>query len=305
VRAGPTKGDIRSGFYAAYDARAANTSLSPIRDRPPPEDSPDLVSASFVIPYRPASHHGARSGHHAGSIDFMPSSMSKEINGTTPRGIEARPRRGAGQTLQAWEARRVNAFVTEIHKTGDIMIDWFVHTLRTYPESAIFFFGAPVFTSLVTYKGLAGGVTADVDCRPGGHRQLGITVSPPLKPFFFLMSCSPSATGSPHSCAHAKPESASCVCRWSVLFAWAPPILAQGAVMTRPAIDLCRVANDLGMMVLRPTRGELAFRPTKPKAPGRDAGLCPSRTFFGTSDTRLSCLIGRLVGTISKRVQTL
>ena len=49
-----TKGDIRSGFYAAYDAAGCEyiRLADPEIDRRL-KDGPDLVSANFVIPYPP------------------------------------------------------------------------------------------------------------------------------------------------------------------------------------------------------------------------------------------------------------
>jgi putative transport protein len=68
------------------------------------------------------------------------------------------------------------------------MIDWFVHTLRSYPEIAIFVsLGLGYYFGSFTYKGLGlGAVTATliVAVIIG---QLGITISGPLKPTFFLM----------------------------------------------------------------------------------------------------------------------
>src|SRR3954468_15391833 len=71
---------------------------------------------------------------------------------------------------------------------GDIMIDWFVETLRSYPEIAIllslalgYYFGA------FNYKGLGLGAVTATLIAAVIIGQLGITVTGPLKPFFFLM----------------------------------------------------------------------------------------------------------------------
>src|SRR6266446_5198274 len=71
---------------------------------------------------------------------------------------------------------------------GDIMIDWFVQTLRSYPEIAIllslafgYYFGS------FTYKGLGLGAVTATLIAAVIIGQLGINVSGPLKPFFFLM----------------------------------------------------------------------------------------------------------------------
>src|SRR5215475_14377335 len=71
---------------------------------------------------------------------------------------------------------------------GDIMIDWFVNTLRSYPEIAIFLslaFG--YYFGSFTYKGLGLGAVTATLIAAVIIGQLGITVTGPLKPFFFLM----------------------------------------------------------------------------------------------------------------------
>src|SRR3982074_3305161 len=68
------------------------------------------------------------------------------------------------------------------------MIDWFVHTLRSYPEIAIFLsLALGYYFGSFTYKGLGLGAVTATLFAAGLIGQLGITVSPPLKPFFFLM----------------------------------------------------------------------------------------------------------------------
>jgi putative transport protein len=68
------------------------------------------------------------------------------------------------------------------------MIDWFVHTLRTYPEIAILLaLAAGYYFGSFTYKGLGLGAVTATLIAAVIIGQLGITVSPPLKPFFFLM----------------------------------------------------------------------------------------------------------------------
>ena len=48
------EGDMRSGFFAAYDAAGCEyIPLDASRDRPRLKNGPDLVSANFVIPYPP------------------------------------------------------------------------------------------------------------------------------------------------------------------------------------------------------------------------------------------------------------
>src|SRR5712671_4852170 len=68
------------------------------------------------------------------------------------------------------------------------MIDWFVHTLRTYPEIAIFLsLALGYYFGSFTYKGLGLGAVTATLIAAVIIGQLGITVAPPLKPFFFLM----------------------------------------------------------------------------------------------------------------------
>jgi putative transport protein len=68
------------------------------------------------------------------------------------------------------------------------MIEWFFQTLRSYPEIAVFlslalgyYFGA------FTYKGLGLGAVTATLIAAVIIGQIGITISGPLKPFFFLM----------------------------------------------------------------------------------------------------------------------
>src|ERR1700740_916684 len=68
------------------------------------------------------------------------------------------------------------------------MFQWFANTLRTYPEIAIFLslaFG--YYFGSFTYKGLGLGAVTATLIAAVIIGQLGITVSGPLKPFFFLM----------------------------------------------------------------------------------------------------------------------
>ncbi|MDQ0324065.1 putative transport protein [Pararhizobium capsulatum DSM 1112] len=68
------------------------------------------------------------------------------------------------------------------------MIDWFVNTLRTYPEIAIFLsLGLGYYFGSFTYKGLGLGAVTATLIAAVLIGQLGITISPPLKPTFFLM----------------------------------------------------------------------------------------------------------------------
>jgi putative transport protein len=68
------------------------------------------------------------------------------------------------------------------------MVDWFVSTLRTYPEIAIFLsLGLGYYFGSFTYKGLGLGAVTATLIAAVLIGQLGITISPPLKPMFFLM----------------------------------------------------------------------------------------------------------------------
>src|SRR6478735_5227619 len=72
--------------------------------------------------------------------------------------------------------------------TGDIMINWLFQTLRSYPEIAIFLalaFG--YYFGSFTYKGLGLGAVTATLIAAVIIGQIGIAVSGPLKPTFFLM----------------------------------------------------------------------------------------------------------------------
>jgi putative transport protein len=68
------------------------------------------------------------------------------------------------------------------------MIDWFVQTLRSYPEIAIFLsLALGYYFGSFTYKGLGLGAVTATLIAAVIIGQLGITISGPLKPIFFLM----------------------------------------------------------------------------------------------------------------------
>ncbi len=68
------------------------------------------------------------------------------------------------------------------------MIDWFVNTLRSYPEIAIFLsLGLGYYFGSFTYKGLGLGAVTATLIAAVIIGQLGITISGPIKPTFFLM----------------------------------------------------------------------------------------------------------------------
>ena len=68
------------------------------------------------------------------------------------------------------------------------MIDWFVQTLRSYPEIAIFLSLAPgYYFGSFTYKGLGLGAVTATLIAAVIIGQLEIKIGSPLKPVFFLM----------------------------------------------------------------------------------------------------------------------
>ena len=68
------------------------------------------------------------------------------------------------------------------------MIDWFFQTLKSYPEIAIFIsLALCYYFGSFTYKGLGLGAVTATLIAAVIIGQIGITISGPLKPFFFLM----------------------------------------------------------------------------------------------------------------------
>src|ERR1700755_2125665 len=68
------------------------------------------------------------------------------------------------------------------------MIQWFFQTLKSYPEIAIFLsLALGYYFGSFTYKGLGLGAVTATLIAAVIIGQIGITVSGPLKPFFFLM----------------------------------------------------------------------------------------------------------------------
>src|SRR5215471_1283508 len=68
------------------------------------------------------------------------------------------------------------------------MFDWLVNTLRSYPEIAIFLsLALGYYFGSFTYKGLGLGAVTATLIAAVLIGQLGITVTGPLKPTFFLM----------------------------------------------------------------------------------------------------------------------
>src|ERR1700761_3038130 len=72
--------------------------------------------------------------------------------------------------------------------TGGIMIDWLFQTLRTYPEIAIFIsLALGYYFGSFTYKGLGLGAVTATLIAAVIIGQIGITITGPLKPTFFLL----------------------------------------------------------------------------------------------------------------------
>src|ERR1700727_3338325 len=68
------------------------------------------------------------------------------------------------------------------------MINWFFQTLRSYPEIAVFLsLGLEYYFGSFTYKGLGLGAVTATLVAAVIIGQLGITITGPLKPTFFLM----------------------------------------------------------------------------------------------------------------------
>src|SRR6476659_2309910 len=68
------------------------------------------------------------------------------------------------------------------------MFEWFANTLRQYPEIAIFIsLALGYYFGSFTYKGLGLGAVSATLIAAVIIGQLGITVTGPVKPFFFLM----------------------------------------------------------------------------------------------------------------------
>src|SRR6266853_604736 len=71
---------------------------------------------------------------------------------------------------------------------GYIMIDWFVQSLRNYPEIAIFLsLALGYYFGSFTYKGLGLGAVTATLIAAVIIGQLDIKITGPLKPTFFLM----------------------------------------------------------------------------------------------------------------------
>src|SRR5215469_2539865 len=68
------------------------------------------------------------------------------------------------------------------------MIEWFIQTLKVYPELAVFLsLALGYFFGSLSYKGFGLGTVAATLICAVIIGQIGITIAGPLKPFLFLM----------------------------------------------------------------------------------------------------------------------
>ena len=111
------------------------------------------------------------------------------------------------------------------------MIDWFVQTLRSYPEIAIFLsLALGYYFGSFTYKGLGLGAVTATLIAAVIIGQLGITITQPLKPIFFLMFLFAIGYGVGPQFVRGIAKDGfrrRCLPWWSACSAWAPPIWAR------------------------------------------------------------------------------
>src|SRR3954466_6423196 len=169
------------------------------RDRPSPQGRSRPRLCQFRDPVSAGlPDHGAGAGHHPGNHRFHAQARCEgnpwlrrqtraQAGAPGGAGDDGRPpARSRAAVEGGGVASRRNS--TTITSGVDVMIDWFVHTLRTYPEIAIFLaLAAGYYFGSFTYKGLGLGAVPATLIAAVIIGQLGITVPPPLKPFFFLM----------------------------------------------------------------------------------------------------------------------
>ena len=172
------------------------------------------------------------------------------------------------------------------------MFGWFADTLRNYPEIAIFMslaFG--YYFGSFTYKGLGLGAVTATLIAAVIIGQLGITVTGPLKPFFFLMFLFAIgyAVGPQFVRGIAKdgvPQALFAVVRLRVLPRWPPTSSPSWPAMTsarRPASTPARRRS-------RPRWGSAPTRSTasacRPRRPRTSSTACRSPTPSPTSSAR-------------------
>ena len=269
----PTKAISAAASMPPTTRRAANISALPIAeiDRRL-KNGPDLVSANFVIPYPPGFPimvPGQVITQE--TIDFMRKLDVKEIHGyDAAEGLKLCVRRRWRNAAIASRARMASrpprnkgAGIGE----GDIMIDWFVQTLRSYPEIAIFLsLALGYYFGSFTYKGLGLGAVTATLIAAVIIGQLGITISRSAQAD--LLPDVPvrhrlrrrTAIRARH---RAGRNSAGAVCRrWSACSVSAPPISA-------PSWRAMTSARRPGSMPdRRRSRRRWAWRPTRSTASG-------------------------------------
>src|SRR3979490_3053151 len=167
----------------------------PRRDRPSPEKRPRPRLAPFRDPV-PAGlpDHGAGAGHHPGNHRFHAQARC-EGNPWLRRqgGAETSASRSIGKTRRTpfahacTQGRRRRIVASQLEGVT-IMIDWFVQTLRSYPEIAIFLsLALGYYFGSFTYKGLGLGAVTATLIAAVIIGQLEIKIGSPLKPTFSLM----------------------------------------------------------------------------------------------------------------------
>ena len=172
------EGDIRRGFYTAYDAAGCeHIRLFDKAIDQRLQDGPPLVSANFVIPYPPGfpimvpGQVLTRE-----TIDFMRKLDVKEIHGYN-----------ATEGLKLVHPDAL-AKLTQQHRSALNMFMWFATTLRSYPEIALFLsLAIGYYVGGFSYRGFALGAVTSTLLAAILIGQLGITISPNVKSVFFLI----------------------------------------------------------------------------------------------------------------------
>src|SRR5258705_3398817 len=139
--------------------------------------------------------HGPRPGHHAGNHRLHAQARCEGDPWLRRQGgVEARALGSAGKARRqpftdAWDQGcRGIEIRARWNGKGDIMIDWFVQTLRNYPEIAIFLsLALGYYFGSFTYKDLGLGAVTATLIAAVIIGQLDIKIGSPLKPVFFLM----------------------------------------------------------------------------------------------------------------------
>ena len=172
---GTPEGDIRGGFYAAYNADGCeHIWLNDEEIDHRLGDGPPLVSANFVIPYPPRFPI------------MVPGLM------LTPDRFQAHARFDGEPRLQRIGRTEAGSSGTPgntlNNRSALNMLNWFTTTLRSYPEVAVFLsLGIGYYVGGFSYRGFSLGAVTSTLLAAILIGQLGITVSPNVKAIFFLM----------------------------------------------------------------------------------------------------------------------